>query len=142
MPAAPTLTTRAHLAVKRCLEVRFLRFLVVGGFNTVFGYGLFYALLRLSGSAMFALTLSTVLGVLFNFMTTGSLVFRNMERHRLVRFFGVYVVVYLYNAAGLTVLQRIGVDPALAGLVLLPGAVLMSYALNRSFVFAAPTRAS
>ena len=138
MPAAPTLTTRAQLAAKRCLEVRFLRFLVVGGFNTAFGYGLFYALLRLSGSAMFALTLGTIVGVLFNFMTMGSLVFRNMERHRLLRFFGVYVVVYLYNAAGLTILQAMGVDAALAGLLLLPGGVLLSYALNRSFVFVAP----
>lgn len=128
---------RAAAWVRRLAQVRFLRFLVVGGLNTAFGYGLFYLLLRLSGSAMFALTLGTILGVLFNFVTTGSLVFRALERHRLIRFFGVYGIVYLYNAAGLTILQAMGVDPALGGLLLLPGAVAISYLLNRAFVFAA-----
>jgi putative flippase GtrA len=127
-----------HLTARRLLDVRFLRFLVVGAFNTLFGYGLFYALLRLTGAPMFALTLSTILGILFNFMTTGGLVFRNIERRRLAPFFGVYFFVYLYNAAGLAILQRMGVDPALAGLLLLPGAVILSYVLNRFFVFAAP----
>ncbi|WP_264596815.1 GtrA family protein [Rhodoblastus acidophilus] len=130
------LMSRALLAAKRCLDVRFLRFLVVGGFNTLFGFGLFYTVLRLSGAPMFALTFSTILAILFNFMTTGGLVFRNTERRRLLPFFGVYVIVYLYNAAGLTIFQAAGVDAGLAGLLLLPGAVLISYALNRSFVFA------
>jgi putative flippase GtrA len=125
--------------LRRLLAVRFLRFLVVGGLNTAFGYAVFYALLRLSDSAMFALTLGTILNVLFNFRTTGVLVFGATEGHRVARFLGVYGIVYLYNAAGLTGLQVGGVDPALAGLLLLPGAVVLSYLLNRSFVFnAAP----
>jgi putative flippase GtrA len=117
------------------LEIRFLRFLLVGGVNTAFGYGLFYALLRLSGSPIFALALGTVLAILFNFVTTGSLVFRSMERRRLWRFFAVYGVVFIYNAIGIEALQACGVAPALAGLILLPGAVVLSYLLNRSFVF-------
>jgi putative flippase GtrA len=119
----------------RLLQNRFLRFLIAGGVNTAFGYALFLILLRLSGSAFFALTFGTILGVLFNFMTTGSFVFRAMERHRLWRFFAVYGLVYIYNAIGLALLQARGISPALAGLVLLPGAVALSYLLNRSFVF-------
>ncbi len=136
MNLARTAKEKAVGLIRHLAQIRAVRFLVVGGLNTAFGYGLYYALLRLSGSAMFALTLGTILGVLFNFMTTGSLVFRRMESHRLVRFLGVYGVVYLYNAAGLTLLQAVRVDPALAGLLLLPGAVVLSYLLNRSLVFA------
>jgi len=132
------ITAYARLVARRFFDVRFLRFLVVGAFNTFFGYGLFYALLRLTDAPMFALTASTLLGILFNFMTTGGLVFRNRDRRRLIPFFGVYFVVYLYNASGLAMFQRLGVDPALAGFLLLPGAVVLSYLLNRSFVFAAP----
>ncbi|MTV31662.1 hypothetical protein GJ654_11730 [Rhodoblastus acidophilus] len=135
MTPARTAKEKAIGLIRRLAQVRVLRFLVVGGLNTAFGYGLYYALLRLSGSAMFALTLGTVLNVLFNFMTTGALVFRRMEGHRLVRYLGVYVLVYLYNAAGLILLLAVKVDPALAGLLLLPGAVVLSYLLNRSFVF-------
>ncbi|PPQ36945.1 GtrA family protein [Rhodoblastus acidophilus] len=132
---AGTVIQPAAALIRRLAQARFLRFLVVGGLNTVFGYGLFYLLLRLSGSALFALTLGTVIGVLFNFVTTGALVFRTMERRRLAKFLGVYGIVYLYNAAGLTILQAMALDPALAGLLLLPGAVAISYGLNRSFVF-------
>ena len=120
------------------LEIRFLRFLLVGGVNTAFGYGLFYALLRLSGSPIFALALGTVLAILFNFVTTGSLVFRSMERRRLWRFFAVYGVVFIYNAIGIEALKAGGVAPALAGLILLPGAVVLSYLLNRLLRFSQP----
>jgi len=133
--AAHDLICGAEALAKRLLGIRFLRFLLVGGMNTAFGYGVFYLLLRLSGSSLFALTLGTVVNMLFNFATTGALVFRTLESQRLGRFFGVYGVVYLYNAAGLMVLQALGVDPALAGLLLLPGGVVISYLLNRSFVF-------
>jgi putative flippase GtrA len=120
----------------RLLEIRFLRFLLAGGVNTVFGYSVYYVLLRLSGSPIFALALGTVIGVLFNFMLTGSFVFNAREAHRLWRFVSVYGVVFIYNVIGIEALQALGVDPALGGLILLPGAAIVSYSLNRSFTFA------
>lgn len=130
--------SRAYVAALtvRLLDARFFRFLVAGGVNTVFGYGVFYIFLRLSGSPIFALAVGTVFGVIFNFFTTGSFVFRVMERRRFWRFIAVYAIVFVYNAIGIKTLQRLGIDPAVGGLMLLPGAVVLSYALNRSFTFA------
>lgn len=114
---------------------RVLRFLVVGGLNTAFGYGLFLLALAIMPTTFTALVVATILGILFNFRTTGRYVFRAQRPGRLVLFFGVYGVVFVYNALGLAAFESCGVAAWLAGLILLPGGVTISYVLSREFVF-------
>ena len=126
--------------VRRLLAThRFLRFLIVGGLNTLVGYGLFYLSLAIMPTTFTALCVSTVLAVLFNFMTTGSYVFGSRDPRLLLRFYSVYAVIFVYNAVGLATLERLGVGPRAGALVLLPGAVAASYLLNRRYVFALAT---
>ena len=116
---------------------RFLRFLLVGGVNTAFGYGLFLLALALMPTTLSALVVANILAILFNFVTTGSLVFGVHDPRLILRFFGVYGVVFAYNAIGLGALESLGVRPWVGGLILLPGAVVIGYLLNRTFVFGA-----
>ncbi len=116
-------------------EQRFLRFLIVGGVNTACGYGLFVAALALLPTTFSALCVSTILAVLFNFMTTGSYVFHSRDPRRLLGFGLVYGIVFAYNAVGLAGLQRLAIDPRVAALLLLPGAVAISYLLNSRYTF-------
>ncbi len=132
--------TRARMrrplaAIAALFEFRFLRFLLAGGVNTAFGYCVFYVLLRLTGIPILALALGTILGVLFNFMTMGSFVFKRMERRRLRRFIAVYCIVFVYSALALKLLASIGIDAAIGGLVQLPGVIAIAFVLNRAFVF-------
>lgn len=114
---------------------RFLSFLMVGALNTAFGYGCFALLVFTGLHRSLVLFLTTVIGVLFNFKTTGRLVFRSNDNSRIIRFIAVYGVVYLINVAMLEALIRIGLSVYLAGaLLLLPGAVI-TFLLQRSFVF-------
>ena len=115
---------------------RLFRFLCTGVVNTAFGYAVYYVLLRLTDRPLVALTLGTIIGVIFNFFTIGGLVFKSRDPRLLVRFFASYGVVYLYNLIALSLLGRWGVDPALGGLLILPGAVTLSWLLNSKFVFA------
>lgn len=119
-------------------EHRFLRFLLVGGINTVVGYGLFVAALAILPTPLAALCVSTVLAVLFNFATTGSYVFRARDPRRLLGFGLVYGLVLAYNAVGLAALQHLAIGPRVAVLLLLPGAVAISYLLNSRFTFSGP----
>jgi putative flippase GtrA len=121
--------------VRRALQIRFVRFLLTGGVNTVFGYSIYFVLLRITGHAIVALTLGTIIGVLFNFMSTGRVVFNATDPRLLWRFVLVYVATYVYNAIGLIVLENRGMDPAIGALVLLPGAVAITWILNNRFVF-------
>ena len=122
-------------AVRSASIKRFVRFLIVGGLNTVVGYALFAGLVLAGLQPELALWIATVLGVIFNFMTTGSLVFRNRQKGRIFRFIGVYVVVYLMNAGALRYLLSIGVNPLISQLFLLPVVAITTFFALRSFVF-------
>ena len=130
---APVMLARIDVAERR----RLARFLVVGVVNTAFGYAVLLAALALVRNLTAALAITTVLGVLFNFVSTGRLVFRSTSPGRLWRFACVYGLIFVYNDVVLHALERVGVAPRFGGLIALPGAVAISYLLNRSFVFGA-----
>jgi putative flippase GtrA len=114
---------------------RFLRFLVVGGINTLFGFALYSGLILLGTRVWLALLLANVAGVLFNFFTTSVVVFRTSLRRRMLRFVGVYLAIYLVNLALLSAARHVFGNAILAqALLVLPMAVL-SYLLMRRFVF-------
>lgn len=110
-------------------------FLVVGVLNTAFGYGIYAAFLFFGLHFVLASLVATVLGILFNFFTTGRIVFRNADNSRLLKFFMVYGVVYVFNIAGLAVLDSMSVNLYFAGLIMVPPAAILAYILNRRFVF-------
>jgi putative flippase GtrA len=114
---------------------RFLRFLVVGGMNTAFGYACFAALVWAGLHYTLALLLATIAGVLFNFKTTGALVFGSSDTRLLWRFIAVYAVVYTANLAALALLQAAGIHALTAQALLVLPIAVASYLLNRHFVF-------
>lgn len=114
---------------------RFLRFLLVGVLNTAFGYGVFVACLWLGMHYALAGAFSTVLGVLFNFKSTGELVFRSQGNGKLAHFVAVYAIIYLVNVLALGVMLQSGIPEWLGGLILLLPSAILSYILNRQFVF-------
>lgn len=114
---------------------RFLRFLLVGGINTAFGYCAFLACLWLGMHYTLAVAVATVLGVLFNFKSTGTLVFNSSNNRRLPRFIGVYTAIYLVNVTGIAALLRCGVSEWLGGLILILPCAILSYILNSRYVF-------
>ncbi|MDB5510647.1 MAG: hypothetical protein JWR08_130 [Enterovirga sp.] len=115
---------------------RFVRFVLVGVLNTGFGYLAFLVALALCPTTISALVVSTAVAVLFNFLSQGRYVFGSLDPRRLWRFVLTYGLVFGFNAAGLHLLEGLGVRPQIGGLLLLPGAVLISYGLNNRFVFA------
>lgn len=114
---------------------RFIRFLLVGGLNTAFGYGVFLACLWLGMHYALAGAISTVLGVLFNFKSTGNLVFRSKGNRNLPRFVAVYATIYLVNTLAIGVMLKFGIPEWLGALILILPSAILSYVLNRQFVF-------
>lgn len=121
--------------IRRTLGNPFVRFLLVGGLNTAFGYGVF-ALLVLAGVHYAAAALlGTVLGVLFNFRTTGRIVFGSRDDRLLLRFSLVYAITYAVNVAALKAAKSAGVPILLAGAVLTLPVSLLAFSLQRALVF-------
>jgi putative flippase GtrA len=113
----------------------FVHFILVGGINTCFGYlvyaGMVYAGLRPS----LALLVATVLGVAFNFVSFGKLVFKRIAWKRMPFFAAIYVLNYLVNAFLLGKVQVFIPSPYLAQAVILPLSVLFLFFMLRRFVF-------
>ncbi|WP_431482039.1 GtrA family protein [Pseudomonas thivervalensis] len=128
-------TKKAPSMLGRLLQVKLFRFLCVGVMNAAFGYGCFAGFLYLGLHYSAALLLATVLGIVFNFKSTGALVFGSQNNKLIFRFIAGYGVVYGANVAGIAALKLLGVDPYLAGMALIVPMALLSFVINNRFVF-------
>ncbi len=113
----------------------FVRFLFVGGLNTAFGYGVYGVLWLLGVPVELALLIAFVLGVLFNFRTTGVVVFGSRSVRRLRRFVLVYVPLYVVNVLLLRWLCAAGLGALVAQALCLPPVTVATYLGLKFLVF-------
>ncbi|MCV7008516.1 GtrA family protein [Mycobacterium gordonae] len=123
-------------------------FLVVGGINTVVGFGIFVACSETVGDvvdrhfgtvagSLVTVGISHVLSVLFAFVMHRRLVFR-VRGHvlrDLVRFESVYLTTFGLNAVALPVLVELGVQRVLAQALLFVPILVLNYLGHRYFSF-------
>ena len=117
------------------IHKQLFRFILVGVLNTGFGYSVFVLLSWIGLGASTALLIATIMGVLFNFVTTGRLVFNNRDIRLLCRFLVAYALVYLINLALLTFMQMRGLAAIPAQGLCLLAMVPVSFVLQKLFVF-------
>jgi len=119
----------------------FLRFVAVGLLNTAFGYTVYAALVLAGLHRSAALVVATVPSILFNFRTTGLLVFRSRDNGLLLRFVLVYAMSLGFNAALLEFLCRgMGLGPLTGQAAGLPLVVGLTFLAMREFVFRTDSR--
>lgn len=116
-------------------RTRLFKFLLIGGLNTAFGYSVFLIALRSGIHYALAAGIATTLGVLFNFKTTGRLVFGSKDHRRLPWFILVYLIVYVVNVIGLRIFLGFGVPAWMGGFFLILPCAVLSYILNKNYVF-------
>jgi len=114
---------------------QFMKFLAVGLLNTAFGYAL-YALFVL-GSLLpeIALALATIIGAIFNYVTTGRIVFAERSARKIPLFLLTYASIYVVNAASLRILISQELSPFLAQAILLPFVTVISFLTFRHLIF-------
>jgi len=118
------------------LKKQVIRFIAVGIVNTVFGYSTYALLIFFGLTYFYAVLFATILGVLFNFKTTGKIVFKNHDHSLIFRFVAVYVIIYLLNIFFLWLFQYLGLrNMYINGLLLLVPLAAVSFVLNKFFVF-------
>lgn len=119
----------------RDLWLLLLRFLAVGGLNTAFGY-VSYASFVLAGTPLWlAVSGSTVLGFLFNFISYGRLVFGSTSYLLLSRFLMFYVGIGVLNFVLLRALMLLDIGPLWAQGILLPVLAAIGFIGMQRFVF-------
>lgn len=113
----------------------FVRFLIAGGINTLFGL-LIYSIAITSGLSVWQALLAGILtGVGFNFVTTGGYVFRDLTPIRFLRFAFAYLLVYLVNLGLVMLLSRWIQSAIWIQVILTIPMAAGSYFLMSKFVF-------
>lgn len=147
LPSGSTANSSAPRArwatVHRLLEDERVRFVVVGGFNTAFGYGLFIALELLGGAR--ANYFVSLYGAFLLSTTTAFILHRRFTYRRtgtgsiwldFVRFQGVYLVSLAINSAALPLLvEKLHFTPIAAQGVVVLVTTATSYFGHKYFSF-------
>ena len=113
----------------------FVKFIFVGVLNTAFGYLAYALLLFLGLHYTLAVVLSTIAGVLFNFKTTGTIVFKNNNNKLIFKFVAVYAITTTLGIIILRMAELAGINLYLAGLVSTGICAIISFLLNKNWVF-------
>lgn len=121
--------------VRLLSRAQFLRFLVVGGINTLFSYGIFAGGLYLGFHYAAASLTSLVLGMFFSFVTHGRLVFKSTRASELPKFLGVALVMYFVHTGCLKIASVFEMNLYAAGAVLTGPLAVLAYLLNKKLVF-------
>ena len=96
------------------IDKKFIKFLFVGCLNTLFGYLMYVIFISTPLKREYALLLAYMVGVLWNFKTTGVLVFKNNNNKLIFKFISAYVITYFINLLGLNFVNSAGWGKALA----------------------------
>lgn len=122
-------------AFKR-IDEKFFKFLFVGAINTVFAYTIYVIFVALGLVPNVALVFQYILGILWNFKTTGSIVFKNHDNKLIFKFFLSYIVTFLINSAFLYLLTEIiKMNDYLAQALLVVPIAVVSFFIMKFWVF-------
>jgi putative flippase GtrA len=113
----------------------FLRFIAVGGLNTIFGYVSYAAFVLVGAPLWLAVSGATLLAFLFNFISYGGIVFGSTSYLLLPRFLIFYLGIGVLNFVLLRALTSLGVGPLWAQAILLPVLAATGFVGMRRFVF-------
>ena len=125
-----------QFCLKNNVDWQFIKFLFVGGINTLFAYSVYALFLFIGLHYSISVLLSNILGVLFNFKTTGSVVFKNNENKRLLNFVLVYIFMYFLTVLELKIFSIFGFENMYLNyaIIVLPNAFI-TFNLMKLFVF-------
>lgn len=112
-----------------------LKFLISGAINAAFGYSVFALIFILTGAHRFAVVFATVIGIVFNYITTGRFVFERADWRAFPRFAFIYALLCVVNIGLLDMGRMMNVSPLFGQLLALCIIVPTTFVLLRSFVF-------
>ena len=116
------------------IDEKFFKFLFVGFLNTAFSYFLYALFLIIGFAPNLALFFQYILGVLWNFKTTGTIVFENKNNKLIFKFVLSYIFTFLINSILLKLLIN-GVNEYLAQAILILPIAFLSFAILKYWVF-------
>lgn len=130
------LYTKFFFGILSRFERKFVKYLFVGFMNTVFSYVIYAICVTILSRPTLSLAVSYVIGILFNFHTTGRIVFKNKNNTLIFKFFLSYLTTFFINRYFLDMLvSTFHVDKYLSQAILVFPIAMISFMLLKHFVF-------
>jgi putative flippase GtrA len=124
--------------IKKLYNNQKIRFLFVGGLNTIVGYGT-YALLVFVGINYFVANIfSTIIGVFHSYLWNRYFTFKSREKAlgEILRFISVYIISFIVgNIVLFIVVNKLGINQYIAGLINLIFTTLISWFGHKYYSF-------
>jgi len=121
----------------RVTNTQFFKYIFAGVVNTIFGYSLYAFLIYIGLDYIVALTISTIIGVIFNFINFGKTVFYEYKSKTVfLKFLASYFVTYIANLTLLSVfIDVIFINEYISQFLCLIPLVIINWFLFKFWVF-------
>lgn len=117
-------------------ERKFVKYLFVGFLNTVVSYIIYAIVVTILIRPSISLAVSYIIGIMFNFQTTGRIVFKNKDNSLILKFFLSYLTTFFINKYLLDLLVlHLGFNKYLSQALLCFPIAMISFLLLKYFVF-------
>ena len=118
------------------INEKFFKFLFVGFLNTIVSYLLYAFFVTIGLIPNLALFFQYILGVLWNFKTTGIIVFKNHDNKLIFKFIGTYIITFFINSLFLNILAiQLKLNEYLSQAILVLPVAVLSFLLFKFWVF-------
>lgn len=124
--------------MKKILDSSFVRYLFVGVFNTLFGFGIIFILMYYGVLAEIANLIGYFFGILLSYLLNKYFTFRSKNSHKkeFYKFIIAMGIAYLINLCALSISYRIlHIDKYLSQIIAGICYTISGYLLNRFFTF-------
>ena len=117
------------------IDKKFINFIFVGMLNTLFGYLIFALFLFTGIHYSISVVLATVIGILFNFKTTGIIVFKSHDNGLLFKFILNYCITMLISIVLLYIAERLNLNLYIASFAVTVCMAVLSFCILKYYVF-------
>jgi putative flippase GtrA len=121
--------------VPKLLNILFVKFVLIGVFNTAFSYSIYAGLLFVGFNYALANLIALILGIIVSFRTQGRFVFGNTDIRLGVRFLLGWGFIYAVAVLLVGWMISLGINAYSAGAVALPFTAVTSFFVQKNFVF-------
>lgn len=116
-------------------HVAFVKFLIVGGLNTAFSYGIYALFIFVGLNYLLASALSFVISIIVSFKMHGKFVFSDRPNRSFYVYAFSWLVIYFVNACSLVLLVSHGMSSYVAGIVLIPPISVFAFLIMKYVAF-------